>query len=227
MQTVLRYLQPRFQRKTFTGLPLTIIGISSAFIVATFYGLTDAVTSSDYITALDTHMTQFLFNHRTLFLDEVFFAITQFGGLYLVSALIIATLIFFYLQNKRSYIWPLVVTLSGAEATTTLIKLAIHRDRPGQSVAFYLEKSFSFPSGHATISMALYGFLIYFFLREWYRSNSSRIAARALMGLIILVGFSRIYLGVHYLSDVLAGYLVGALWVVFGISFKEWRARIK
>lgn len=105
---------------------------------------------------------------------------------------------------------PLVLALAGAEATTWAVKFLVGRARPA-FLAGVAAASPSFPSAHATVALSLYGFLglaVAAALPQWRR----RVlwAAAALVGLI---GFSRLYLSLHYLSDVLAGYAVGALWL--------------
>jgi undecaprenyl-diphosphatase len=85
-----------------------------------------------------------------------------------------------------------------------------------------VEHSFSFPSGHATIAVAFYGFLAFLAMRGTKRWEKSVNICFAGIAVVLLIGFSRLYLGVHYLSDVWAGYLVGALWLIAGISMCEW-----
>jgi membrane-associated phospholipid phosphatase len=129
------------------------------------------------------------------------------------------TLILWFLQYRR-YILPLLATILGSAAFTQLGKLVFHRPRP-QS-ALYVEHSFSFPSGHATVAVAFYGFLTYIVMREAKRWEVKVNICFAGIGVVLLIGFSRLYLGVHYLSDVWGGYLVGALWLIAGISMCEW-----
>jgi len=108
----------------------------------------------------------------------------------------------------------------GASAFTWLGKLSFHRPRPSESIL--LETSYSFPSGHATIAMAFYGFVGYVLARSAARWTT-KVNLSFLAGiLVLLIGLSRILLGAHYLSDVWAGYLVGALWLIVGISLSEW-----
>ncbi|WP_267927506.1 LssY C-terminal domain-containing protein [Desulfolithobacter dissulfuricans] len=99
-------------------------------------------------------------------------------------------------------------------------KLAFHRPRPDEAVL--LESSYFFPSGHATMAVAFYGFLGYLLIRsakQWkIRVNLFFLTCIP----ILLIGLSRIVLGVHYLSDVWSGYLVGTLWLIIGISLSEW-----
>lgn len=220
------FVKKRLDKSEFVGLPLTVIAITILLIIATFTGLADVVMSSGPVTALDTSVTQFFFAHRTSFFDQFFYAVTQFGSLKVVGILIPVVIVALFVYKKRDLLLPLVISLVGSELAMYLIKLGIHRPRPGESVAYYLEKTYSFPSGHATISMAFYGFLIYFLMRIEGKLRLS-YGVSVLLGLLIfLIGFSRIYLGVHYLSDVLGGYLVGGMWLLLAISLREilgWR----
>jgi len=115
---------------------------------------------------------------------------------------------------------PLLLTIAGAEIFTAISKIVFHRPRP--ELAIYLEHSFSFPSGHATIAVAFYGFLIYMLTRHFAKWKTRVNVFFAGLIIILLIGFSRLYLGVHYVSDVWGGYLVGALWLIIGISISEW-----
>jgi undecaprenyl-diphosphatase len=99
-------------------------------------------------------------------------------------------------------------------------KKFISRDRPAK-VAFYPEHNSSFPSGHATTAISLYGMLAFFLYRHLKQKGQRRAILLLAAVLITLIGFSRIYLGVHFLSDVVAGFLLGAMWVLVGISVME------
>jgi len=108
----------------------------------------------------------------------------------------------------------------GSGIFTSAGKFIFHRARP--DIAVYPESSFSFPSGHATIAIAFYGFLAYMLIknaRQWKRKINIFFASFIL---IILIGFSRLYLGVHYVSDVWGGYLAGAIWLIIAIGFSEY-----
>ena len=117
-----------------------------------------------------------------------------------------------------------MVTLLGSQVFTQLGKLAFHRARPEFPV--YVESSYSFPSGHATVAMALYGFFAYLLIHQTASWKAKVNFFFATVLIVFIIGFSRLYLGVHYLSDVWSGYLVGALWLVIGITLsKYWEAR--
>jgi undecaprenyl-diphosphatase len=89
-------------------------------------------------------------------------------------------------------------------------------------MAVYAENSFSFPSGHATIGVAFYGFVGYVLMRFAKSWNMKVNIFFATILIIIAIGVSRVYLGVHYISDVWSGYLVGSMWLIIAISFSEW-----
>jgi membrane-associated phospholipid phosphatase len=137
--------------------------------------------------------------------------ITSLGNWKFVVPLAILVSILCWLSRKRKTITPFIIALIGTEITVELLKILIRRPRP--IGASFLETSYSFPSGHAAISVALYGFIAFLL---WKRSKSQlkrgMILAVALL-LMLFIGFSRVYLGVHFPTDVLGGYMVGAAWL--------------
>jgi membrane-associated phospholipid phosphatase len=111
-----------------------------------------------------------------------------------------------------------VAVFAGAQLLTWILKAIFERPRPSFEDPVATAGWFSFPSGHALSSLALYGALAYLFARD-LRSAHARFAL--LGGTVLLVaaiGFSRLYLGVHYLTDVLAGYSAGLAWLLLAIG---------
>lgn len=106
----------------------------------------------------------------------------------------------------------LVLTVGGAQLLNDLIKQVVHRARPTPIGAALLGQVYSFPSGHAMLGMAFYGFAAYL---GWRLLAGSRrlVWVVCLGGLVLLIGLSRLYLQVHYPTDVLAGYLAGFMWL--------------
>jgi len=97
----------------------------------------------------------------------------------------------------------------GIELLNPILKLVFHRPRP--ELAFVHLETYSFPSGHATGSAAVYGLVLYLIARN-LRHRWQIVGATAYVVLVAVIGFSRLYLEVHYLSDVLAGVCLGAAW---------------
>lgn len=114
-----------------------------------------------------------------------------------------------------------MISIIGTSITVTLGKNYFHRIRPFD-FSFYKEISFSFPSGHATIAVAFYGFLFYSIIRNSKKYITQLIWLIVGVLFIFFIGFSRLYLGVHYLTDVLTGYSLGFLWLLLSISIREW-----
>ncbi len=208
----------RFNPKVFTGLPLTLLFIVFAINLALLSELTESVLEADSVVALDKSFTNLLFDARTGWLSQIMYGITLLGNQLPVLTIGGLLSVFFLFRRKYIALFALWLTLAGVGISTKYGKTYISRDRP-EHVAYYKVDHFSFPSGHATTVVALYGLIAYFLCRRYQRQRRRIILAAAI--LIVVVGFSRIYLGVHYLSDVLAGFLLGTLWLLVGISLME------
>lgn len=131
---------------------------------------------------------------------------------------LIASIILWRQRDKLSValLWLVII---GSEGTTFVAKIFFHRPRPINAV--FLEGQNSFPSGHATIAIAFYGFLTYLLYKKIKNSLHRSLIIIFALVIIIAIGWSRLYLGVHYSSDVIAGYFVGLLWLSIGISATE------
>jgi membrane-associated phospholipid phosphatase len=129
----------------------------------------------------------------------------------LIVELVIALLVFWKLRWRRGAAW-LTLSVAGALALDVALKFAFHRPRP-QPFFGDAPHSFSFPSGHALVSFVFYAVLAGL-IADRVRSRAVRVLVGVVAGtLIAAIGLSRIYLGVHYPSDVIAGYLAAAIWV--------------
>lgn len=111
----------------------------------------------------------------------------------------------------------LVVSAGGSVLAAHLLKLATDRPRPPLDVAAYLEAGSSFPSAHAAVAVGLYGFLAWLLWRDCDRRWWHRAVVIGAIIFVIIIGVSRICLGVHYPSDVLAGYALGSIFLYAGI----------
>ncbi len=175
--------------------------------------------------AIDLSLANFLYVVRDSFLVEVFLWLTLLGKWWVAASIVVAAAIIFYLKNYKKYIIPFFISVGGSFLTGMVGKYFWHRPRP-MDVAVYIEKSWSFPSGHAILAVSLYGFLVYFF---WKNSKKLQNKIGVLfLGLLIIIaiGFSRLYLGVHYLSDVLVGYMIGLFWLILSIGLIEHKKTI-
>lgn len=214
------FLGKRFDRASFTGLSLTLIASGFLYIFFAFLSVVLAVSTSGSIVAADIRVENLLEYFRSPEVTKVCLWITVLGIWQMVALVAIAASVIFWLWNKKDYIAYLWLALGVDGLFSFLAKVAVHRARPENAV--YLEHSYSFPSGHAMVSVVLYGFLAYALLRRggWRRKVNVFFAWFVI---VFAIGFSRLYLGVHYLSDVWAGYLLGLLILTTTITTYEWR----
>ncbi len=215
-----RFMKNRFARNSFRGLPATVLTLAFVYVLALFGGIIEDIISSDPIVGADIRIEHLLVVFRNPILTKIFFWVTLLGKWQVITAFALSIIASLWLLNHRRYILPLLAAIVGSDAFTQLGKLLFHRPRPVS--ALYVERSFSFPSGHASIAVAFYGFLTYIVMREAKQWETKVNICFAGTALVLLIGFSRLYLGMHFLSDVWAGYLVGALWLIAGISLCEW-----
>ena len=136
--------------------------------------------------------------------------ITQFGGV--IGLITIATILTITIKNKKFsiLIW---LNLAISALLNQLLKYIIQRPRPTE-FRIIDESGYSFPSGHSMVSAAFYGFLIYLIYKNVKNKYVKWGLITVLSLLIILIGISRIYLGVHYTSDVLAGFLIAISYLI-------------
>ncbi len=166
---------------------------------------------------IDHQIAVGVINLRSDFMDHFFFLITRLGSWPIITGLFIITACLFWLYKRKQLILPFLIVIAGAGIMTIIIKALVDRSRPGSNLALYIEKLSSFPSAHAALSLAFFSFLIYCFWR-FNLSLKTKIISSVILGLtVLLVGFSRIYLGVHFTSDIIAGYLIGLMWVLIGM----------
>ncbi|UCF91260.1 MAG: LssY C-terminal domain-containing protein [Desulfobacterales bacterium] len=217
---IISSLKARLDTTKFSGLTLTISTLAFVYVLALFAGVVEDLITSDPIAAADIRMANFLVAFRTNAFTNVFTWITMLGKTQVILCFIAISVSLLWLWRKNDYILSLFISVVGSEAFSYLGELAFHRPRP--ELAVYAEHSFFFPSGHATIAVAFYGFIGYLqmrFVQSW--SRKVNIFFTTIL-VIVAIGLSRVYLGVHYISDVWSGYLVGAMWLIIAISFSEW-----
>ncbi len=149
--------------------------------------------------------------------------ISGLGARGLLVALILAMAIFLVVRWRRAAMW-LLISMAGALVLDLTLKHAYHRPRP---TPFFgsLPHSYSFPSGHALLSFCFYGVLAGLLTARLRPPVLQAVVWAAAGVLIVAIGVSRIYLGVHYPSDVIAGYLAAAVWVSTIIALDRVRKR--
>ncbi len=170
------------------------------------------------IAALDTGVLELLYSIRNADLVQIFIWISEFGRLSTVCGLMASVALFFILARKYAYAVGLVVSVVSSTVAIVALKEIVERARPPISFQAYTEIWYSFPSAHAALAAAFYGFLVYIAARSITNRTLKIIVITMCVALVLLVAFSRIYLGVHYMSDVVMGLLLGLASVSLGIK---------
>lgn len=140
--------------------------------------------------------------------------ITNFGGAIFVISL--TTILFFVIKDKKIGI-SIITNLGIVTILNQIIKFIMQRPRPTE-FRIIEETGYSFPSGHSMVSLAFYGYLIYLIYKYVNNKHLKRTLIIILSVLICIIGVSRIYLGVHYTSDVLGGFLISFAYLIIYIE---------
>ncbi len=213
-------LKNRLNTRRFSGLPLSLMVIAFLYVLLALMGVIEDIVSQETIVAFDSRFENLLYVYRSPILVNIFLWITLLGKAKIIFCLSLVFSLLFWIWSKRDYILPLWISICGSYIFFFFGKIALHRQRPA-GIGVYDETFFSFPSGHATVAVAFYGFIAYFLIRQIGTWRSRLNLSFAAIMLIAAIGFSRLYLGVHFLSDVLGGYLLGILWLIIGICMTE------
>ena len=180
-------------------LTINFILIILLFIIETKY--------NKEITSFDMSISSYIWSLRTPFLTRLMKLISFLAS----SKFIIGTLLI-YILLKRDYIYPLNLSINAI--LNHVLKKIFKRPRPSNILV--IEKSHSFPSGHSMAAVSFYGYLIYMINRIY-----KILLTILLVIIILLIGFSRIYLGAHYFSDVICGFLISIEYLIIFISISN------
>jgi undecaprenyl-diphosphatase len=214
------FVEARFDAKRFAGLPLTLLVAAALYAISLLGGLIDELLESKGAIAFDSAVNRAVDRYRTTALVPVFAWITNLGdSAALVGVALVATG-FLWAHRRTPFVVPLWAAILGSQLTTWLGKFGFDRPRP-DFVTAVTAISPAFPSGHATGAMAVYGFIAYAIARDLrFRRSRFEITFWTLM-VVALIGFSRVFLSVHYATDVLAGFLVGGFWLLVAVTLTE------
>lgn len=213
------WVEARLDRTSFSGLTRSLLTVIFVYIGAVWLDSVFDFMTGDPFVQLDMRLSELIHHFQSPGPIRVASLITALGGWQVVLPVVVATLIWLMIEGRRALAAGLVVSVIGNALSVALLKLAF--GRPRSPLGVFAETSGSFPSGHAAASVAAYGILMYV---VWRAGRLRAETALLLASLIAFaIGMSRIYLIEHYLSDVLNGWLVGALWMTVGIAVAEWR----
>ena len=214
-----KFIAARFARGEYLGLHLTVGFLISLAALWIFAGVTEDVVTHDPLTNFDLALTTWIRAHTTPLGDRIFTAVSLIGSPIAMAAVGMIGAVIIIVRRKWLELAAWVAGFMGAGVLSYILKIVIQRPRPIGATAFLHGETFSFPSGHALGSLVGYGMLAYVIGSNWITTARGRfrlVIATAV--LVVAIGISRLYLGVHYFSDVVGGYAVGVLWLSVCIS---------
>jgi len=176
---------------------------------------------------VDSAIMNFVMAFRSEWLTKALIFFTYLGDWQVIVGLaVVAIVILGFLRKNREMIFLIAILVSGG-IIRFLSKPFFHRQRPDASFALIPENGYAFPSGHALMSVIFYGAIAYLIYKLCKKTWQKIILLTGFAALIILIGFSRAYLGVHWASDVAAGWLVGfSILLFFILIFKKYFATL-
>jgi undecaprenyl-diphosphatase len=178
-------------------------------------GAGELVVHSSTVSSFDRHVTSFVAAHRSPALDSVMKAVTWLGSWVALTLTAVLVLVLSIRRRlPRVFVVLVVVAWAGTQGGTTLAKNAVRRERPPESVRLVMAHGWSWPSGHTATAV-----LVFTVLASVVWQLTPRVAPRAAAAALalvaaLLVGFSRVELGVHWITDVIASLAFASLWLM-------------
>lgn len=188
---------------------LLIVSFLLVIVALTF------IVKTNNVLEIDDFVYTELISLKSETLTNITKVITNFGGVLFIT---IMTIILIFIFRKNIYSKLIPVNIINVVIINLILKNFIQRPRP----SFYHlveESGFSFPSGHAMASMGFYGFLIFMVSQSNLEKKYKILLIGLLSFLIIAIGISRIYLGVHYFTDIVAGFIIGIVYLLLFTNY--------
>lgn len=194
---------------------LQLISGGAALIAAgwIFGSLAEGVVDGEPLTVLDAWLADWLHRHAVAPLTQLMLGVSALNGIAGIS--ILSVMLALYFAWKRDWYWLLWLAIAspGGMLVNVLTKYSFRRERPFFDDPIVVLTSYSFPSGHTAASTLFYGTLAAYLMPRVKTTRQRAMILAAALLMIAMVGTSRIYLGAHYLSDVLAGFAEGLAWL--------------
>ncbi|MHB8249576.1 MAG: phosphatase PAP2 family protein [Acidithiobacillus sp.] len=200
-------------RLRFTFGMLMLIGASWVFV-----GIAEDVVSGDPLTLVDAQLAAGFHTHSTPLLTQFMLIISNLQGTLGMSIYALLFGIFLMRRKQRYWLLTLTLTVPGGMLLNVLMKQIFQRARPSFADPIITLTTYSFPSGHVAGATLFYGVLAAFLVTHTPKWRWRVVVVVVAILLVALVGFSRIYLGVHYLSDVLAAVAEGVAWLALCLT---------
>jgi undecaprenyl-diphosphatase len=194
---------------------VSVVGIVALLWV--FTTLADALGENGRMERFDAWLTAVIASHDTRWGRAIMHGVSVLGPPVVYVAIVLGAAFWAW---RRDWMRAATVLACGAGGVVlnNILKTVFHRGRPEPALALLHHPSWSFPSGHAMDAMTTYGVLAVLALESMHFGRRRTVLGRGAAAVIALVGLSRVYLGVHYLTDVVSGWLAGGAWLIACIT---------
>ena len=196
-----------------SGLVVTIGGLVALLALALFLGIAEDVVMRDPLVVVDQQIAAAAYAWRNPLLTDAMLFFTNLGGARVVVISLVLVGGWMALCGRLLFVVGLLSSVVIGEAIVWELKGVLQRPRPPIEHALVAAAGASFPSGHSFVAFSLYGFIASFAIWQVHKNLVRGALGCLFLLLAFLIGLSRIYLGVHWLSDVLAAYLLGTAWL--------------
>jgi membrane-associated phospholipid phosphatase len=194
------------------------VGMVAGLVAASIFAVFAALVGRGLTQTLDERTLRWVETHRSPMIDEIMLEVTSLGNGAVLVMLVAVASVFLWLTKHHWSVYILLVGVIGGQILNNALKVAFARPRPSIVDAIDQVSSQSFPSGHAMAAIIAYGSVGYLVARLEPTRRLRRATWTLVVLMVIGIGGSRVYLGVHYPSDVLAGFLAGLAWLLFVAS---------
>lgn len=222
------WLAPRLDPAERYGLRLSLFVVGFVLVAVPFGWLLAQIDQDGSVSRLDTTVAADLHEwaRRSSGPVGALRAVTHLGSPWWLWAMVVPAVVFVGRRHRSRLAVFLVATTLGGGLLNSVVKLAVDRARPEFAEPIATAAGRSFPSGHAMSSTVVYGALVVVFLPVAVRHGRrlATVAIAAVVALVVVICFSRLALGVHYVSDVLGGVALGLAWLCLSVAaFSNWR----
>jgi len=216
---LLRFLAARVDPKAYLGLHVTVGFAVAALALWLFGAVLEEVLDNAAVVQFDVAATAWVQRHTTVAGLRIFEFISWVGSPVAVAAIAAAVALVLWRQRRRLVLVAWLAANVGGLMLDQVLKAAVHRARPVSADARLYIGSFSFPSGHSMGATIGYGMLAYV-IANYRRPRGVRPSCiyLAAAAMILAVGTSRVYLGVHFPTDVLSGFAAGVAWLAICLT---------
>lgn len=213
-----RFVEARLSPGGETGLHLTVGVLLMAAAAWIFGDIAEDVVTGDRITLLDARLAHWLHLHATASMTRFMLVVTHWHGMLGSGIMALMLAAYFHMRKQHYWLLALIAVVPGGMLLNVLLKYVFQRARPSFDDPLLTLATYSFPSGHTANAALLYGLLACWLVVRFRGAGARAAIIGGAVLMVVLVGLSRMYLGVHYLTDVLAAAAEGVTWLAVCIT---------